>query len=104
MHVKKRRRSGLRQGFLACAIGIADRSMYQLLIIRCTRLEKSNNSEFWINKISRNRERDDEINKRLLFEGWTVIRFWGDDIKKHTDECVKVVEEAIFDSVDLELL
>lgn len=61
------------------------------------RLEKSNNSEFWISKISRNRERDDEINKKLLFEGWTVIRFWGDDIKKNTDECVKVVEEAIFD-------
>ena len=63
------------------------------------RLEKSNNSEFWISKISRNRERDDEVNKRLLFEGWTVIRFWGDDIKKHTDECVKVIEEAIFDTV-----
>lgn len=61
------------------------------------RLEKSNNSEFWISKISRNRERDDEINKKLLFEGWTVIRFWGDDVKKNTDECVKVVEEAIFD-------
>ena len=61
------------------------------------RLEKSNNSEFWISKISRNRERDDEVNKRLLFEGWTVIRFWGDDIKKHTDECVKVIEEMIFD-------
>ncbi|MCD8150866.1 MAG: very short patch repair endonuclease [Clostridiales bacterium] len=61
------------------------------------RLEKSNNSEFWISKISRNREHDDEINKRLLFEGWTVIRFWGNDIVKHTDECVKVVEEAIFD-------
>ena len=25
--------------------------------------------------------------------------FWGDDIKKHTDECVKVIEEAIFDTV-----
>lgn len=61
------------------------------------RLEKSNNSEFWISKISRNRERDDEINKRLLFEGWTVIRFWGEDIKKKTDECVKVIEEAIQD-------
>ena len=61
------------------------------------RLEKSNNSEFGISKISRNRERDDEINKRLLFEGWTVIRFLGNDIKKHTDECVKVIEEAIFD-------
>ena len=29
--------------------------------------------------------------------GWTVIRFWGNDIKKNTDECVKVIEEAIFD-------
>ena len=62
------------------------------------KLKNSNNSEFWINKISRNRERDDEINKRLLFEGWTVIRFWGDDIKKHTDECVKIVEETIFEN------
>ena len=61
------------------------------------RLEKSNNSEFWISKIFGNRERDDVVNKRLLFEGWTVIRFWGDEIKKHVDECVKVVEEAIFD-------
>ena len=61
------------------------------------KLENSNNSEFWINKIKRNRKRDDEINKRLFFEGWTVIRFWGEEIKKHTVECVKVVEETIFD-------
>jgi DNA mismatch endonuclease (patch repair protein) len=61
------------------------------------RLEKSDNGEYWVGKISRNRERDDEINKQLLFRGWTVIRFWGKDIMKHTDECVKVVEETIFD-------
>lgn len=61
------------------------------------RLEKSNNSEFWINKISRNRQRDDEVNKKLLFMGWTVIRFWGEDILHNTDECVKVIEETIFD-------
>lgn len=61
------------------------------------RLEKSNNSEFWISKISRNRERDDEINKKLLFLGWTVIRFWGNDIKRDPDECVKVIEELIWD-------
>lgn len=59
-------------------------------------LEQSNNSQFWINKISRNIERDDEVNKKLLFLGWTVIRFWGKDIKKKTEECVKVVEEEIF--------
>ena len=61
------------------------------------RLEKSANSEFWISKISRNRERDDEVNKKLLFMGWTVIRFWGNDIKKNTNECIRVIEEAIFD-------
>ena len=32
-----------------------------------------------------------------MFEGWTVIRFWGKDILKNTDECIKVVEETIFD-------
>lgn len=61
------------------------------------RLERGNNSDYWIKKISRNMERDDEINKQLLFEGWTVIRFWGNDIKKNIDECVRVVEEVIFE-------
>lgn len=63
------------------------------------RLQKGNNAEYWVPKIQRNRERDDEINKKLLFLGWTVIRFWGRDIMKKTDECVRVVEETIFDMV-----
>lgn len=62
-----------------------------------SRLERGNNSEYWINKISRNIQRDELINKELLFMGWTVIRFWGKEILKNTDECVKVIEEAIFD-------
>lgn len=61
------------------------------------RLEKTQNSEYWLRKISRNMERDDEVNKRLLFEGWTVIRFWGKDILKDTDECIRVIEETIFE-------
>ena len=61
------------------------------------RLEQSNNSEYWTKKISRNRNRDDEINKKLLFEDWTVIRFWGKEINKNVDECVKVIEEAVWD-------
>lgn len=32
-----------------------------------------------------------------MFLGWTVIRFWGDEIKKNVDECVRVVEETIFE-------
>ncbi len=61
------------------------------------KLEKSSNSEFWIRKIGRNRERDEEVNKRLQFEGWIVLRFWGEDIRRHLDECVRAVEEAVFD-------
>lgn len=62
------------------------------------RLEKSNNGEYWQKKISRNMEHDDEVNKQLLFLGWTVIRFWGEDILKKTDECIHVIEETIFDN------
>ena len=61
------------------------------------RLEKSNNSEFWISKIARNRERDEEVNKQLLYLGWTVVRFWGKEIQKNVDECVKVIDEAVWD-------
>lgn len=61
------------------------------------RLESGHNGEYWISKISRNKERDDETNKKLLFMGWTVIRFWGDEIQKHLDECVNVIQETIFD-------
>lgn len=61
------------------------------------RLEKTKNSDYWIKKISRNRERDEKVNKQLLFLGWTVIRFWGKDILKNTDECVRVIEETLFE-------
>ena len=42
-------------------------------------------------------ERDSETDKRLLFLGWTVMHFWGKDILKKTDECVRTIEEVIFD-------
>ncbi len=61
------------------------------------RLQKGDNGEFWQNKIGKNREHDEQINKELAFMEWTVLRFWGNDIKKKTDECVKVIEETIFD-------
>lgn len=61
-------------------------------------LKNSNNSQYWISKIARNIDRDDEVNKQLNAMGWTVLRFWGEDIKKHLDECVKVVDETVLDS------
>lgn len=53
------------------------------------------NQEFWIPKIERNMERDKEVNAALLEQGWTVLRFWGNDIKKNLQECADSVEKAV---------
>lgn len=63
------------------------------------KLQQGNNPDFWVNKIEKNRQRDDEVNKHFLFYGWTVIRFWGTDILKRTNECIRVIEETIFDTL-----
>lgn len=60
------------------------------------KLDKGNNAEYWVKKIEDNIRRDDKVNKQLLFEGWTVIHFWGQEIIKNTDECIDVIEETIF--------
>ena len=52
--------------------------------------------EFWIQKIERNMERDAEVTAKLESEGWTVIRFWGNDIKKNTEKCADVIEKAVY--------
>ena len=38
-----------------------------------------------------------EVNKALKFMEWIVLRFWGGDISKHTEDCVRVIEDAIID-------
>lgn len=61
------------------------------------KIAQGNNGQYWVKKIQENIDRDAEIDKRLLFLGWTVIHFWGNDILKNIDQCIRVVEEAIFD-------
>ena len=51
--------------------------------------------EFWIPKIERNMERDAEVTAHLESEGWTVIRFWGNEIKKNTAQCADIIEKAV---------
>ena len=53
---------------------------------------KSNRS-FWLSKIERNMKRDKEVNETLQSGGWTVLRFWGNDIKKHPEDCLQKVIE-----------
>lgn len=65
--------------------------------IRKPKIMEGNNPEYWVPKIERNIERDHENDLALQYLGWTVIRFWGKDILKNLDECLKVIEEVIFD-------
>ena len=53
------------------------------------------NKEFWIAKIERNMERDAEVNRILKEQGWTVLRFWGNQIKKNLSECADIIENAV---------
>ena len=51
--------------------------------------------EFWIPKIERNMQRDKEVTERLQSEGWTVLRFWGNDIKKNVNRCADIIEAQV---------
>lgn len=51
--------------------------------------------EFWIPKIERNIERDKEVTEELQKQGWTVLRFWGKEIKKNAGGCADIIEKAV---------
>ena len=53
--------------------------------------------DFWIPKIERNMQRDKEVNEKLKAEGWTVLRFWGNNIKKNVESCADIVQAALED-------
>jgi DNA mismatch endonuclease (patch repair protein) len=57
--------------------------------------EIKSNREFWIRKIEANISRDKYVNDILKERGWTVLRFWGKEIKKNTEGCLSKTEETL---------
>ena len=57
--------------------------------------EIKGNREFWITKIERNIRRDMEVTGRLKADGWTVLRFWSNDVIKNTICCAEKVKEIV---------
>jgi DNA (cytosine-5)-methyltransferase 1 len=57
--------------------------------------DHKSNQEFWLPKIERNMQRDEEVNKELEKQGWKVLRFWGKDIQKDLLSCVLEIENVI---------
>lgn len=53
------------------------------------------NSDYWQLKIKRNIERDIAVTNALTEAGWTVLRFWGKDIVKNTDDCINKIKAII---------
>ncbi|NNE76341.1 MAG: very short patch repair endonuclease [Pricia sp.] len=49
------------------------------------------NRAFWIAKIERNIQRDEEVNEELQRLGYHVFRFWETEIKKELDRCLHEV-------------
>lgn len=56
--------------------------------------EFKSHRDFWIPKIEKNIQRDRQVNRQLLSDGWTVLRFWETDIIKHTAVCVEQIKRA----------
>ena len=51
--------------------------------------------KYWINKISRNMDRDCRNATKLLSDGWTVVRFWESEIKSNLEKCISLTLDAI---------
>ena len=49
------------------------------------------NKNFWIPKIERNMQRDREVNQQLTEMGFTIFRFWANEIKTDLNTCINDV-------------
>ena len=56
--------------------------------------EIKSNREFWIPKIEKNIQRDALVNELLTKDGWIVLRFWGQEIKRDVVSCADLIESA----------
>jgi DNA mismatch endonuclease, patch repair protein len=53
------------------------------------------NRQYWIPKIEKNIKRDKQNNRKLKKEGWKVIRFWQQQLKKDLQKCMKKIQRTI---------
>lgn len=52
------------------------------------------NAGWWRQKLARNKERDEETNRRLSEDGWTVIRVWEHEIPEEAaDRVAEVLQQ-----------
>ena len=62
---------------------------------RIERGDFKRNAEYWIPKLTRNRERDAEVTAQLVRTGWTVVRIWESDVQRDLDSSVERVIQSL---------
>lgn len=65
---------------------------------RRERLKRGANSEYWIEKIQSNRERDVRQTKELEDAGWQVLRVWEGDIKEDPNQAAEQVMSVLLEA------
>lgn len=53
------------------------------------------NPEFWNSKMLYNKARDRAVTRVLRGRGWTVLRFWDDEITRHPARVVAKIERKL---------
>ncbi|MEA3276443.1 MAG: very short patch repair endonuclease [Pseudomonadota bacterium] len=65
---------------------------------RKEKLSKGANADYWMRKISYNRERDRKNDAQLARTGWLVARFWETDVKKDVGYCADRIASLLADT------
>jgi len=58
-------------------------------------LDPQQNREYWIEKIWRNKARDQSVTAELEQAGWRVLRFWGCEIRDDLEGVVQRIKQAV---------
>lgn len=62
------------------------------------RLKRGKRPEYWSEKIDKNIKRDLASEAELRGMGYTVLRFWGEDVIRDVDSCIKTIKETIWEN------
>ena len=60
------------------------------------------NTEFWVDKVARNQDRDQEVWRQLEAKGWEVIVVWECELKKNKfEDTIRRVEKELHANAEL---
>lgn len=62
---------------------------------RIQRGDFKSNADYWIPKLRRNIERDQQVTERLTGDGWLVLRVWESDVKKDISGVAERIAKTI---------